>query len=191
MAPTDAELVELDRSNPDMKAAWDEVVALATRECALNVLRVHVLQDPARWKAYNLKKAHLAAKLPGGANERRVFHGGAEASIRSIARQGFIREYNHASAHGRGTYFARNMSYSANDRYSPPNGSGEKFAFLARVLVGEPCVGSNGMAMPTAKPDGALHDSMVDRLADPSIFVLSSGSDEHAYPEFMITFRRN
>jgi hypothetical protein len=100
-ASTEAELVELDPANPDMKAAFDDVVALVTRECALNVLGVSVVQDPAKWKAYNLKKAQLEAKLPGGANERRVVHGGSEASIRSIARMGFIREFNTASAHGR------------------------------------------------------------------------------------------
>jgi poly [ADP-ribose] polymerase 10/14/15 len=189
--PTVYEIVELDCSNPDMKVAFDDVVALVTRECDIDVLSVSVLQAPARWKAYNHKKAHLEAKLAGGANERRVFHGGAEASIQSIARQGFIREYNHTSVYGKGTYFARDMSYSAEDRYTPPNANDEKFAFLARVLVGEPCVGSSGMAMPTAKPDGSLHDSMVDRLVDPSVFVLSSGSDEHTYPEFMVRFKRN
>ena len=83
------------------------------------------------------------------------------------------------------------MSYSAHDRYSPPNDDGEKFAFLARVLVGEPCVGKPEMDMPAVKPDGSgsLHDSMVDKLIDPSIFVLSSGSDEHGYAEFMIKFK--
>ena len=109
----------------------------------------------------------------------------------SIARMGFIREFNHTSAYGRGTYFARDMSYSASDRYSPPVlPGGEKFAFLARVLVGEPCLGRNGMAKPDTKPDGTLHDSMVNDLNDPSIFVLSSGSDDHAYPEFMVKFKR-
>ena len=32
---------------------------------------------------------------------------------------GFIREFNNNSAYGKGTYFARDMSYSADDRYSP------------------------------------------------------------------------
>jgi len=186
---TETVLVELDRSNPDMKVAFEEVVALVTRECAIDVLSVHVLQDPAKWKAYNVKKQNLEAKLAGGANERRVVHGGAEASIRSIALMGFVREFNTTSVYGKGTYFARDMSYSANNRYTPPNASGEKFAFLARVLVGEPCVGTQGMNMPDVKPGGALHDSMVNNLADPSIFVLSSGSDEHAYPEFMVKFK--
>ena len=60
----------------------------------------------------------------------------------------------------------------------------------ARVLVGEPCVGNSKMNMPIAKPDGSLHNSMVDRLQNPSIFVLSSGADDHGYPEFMFTFKR-
>jgi serine/threonine protein kinase len=188
--PTGFDLVELDQSKPDMKAAFDDVVALVTREIALDILSVSVVQDPSKWIAYNLKKAQLGARLATGANERRVVHGGSELSIRNIARQGFIREYNSASVYGKGTYFARDMSYSASDRYSPPNANGEKFAFLARVLVGEPCIGSLGMVMPTAKRNGSLHDSMVDRLQNPSIFVLSSGADDHGYPDFMIKFKR-
>jgi hypothetical protein len=36
---------------------------------------------------------------------------------------------------------------------------------------------------------GGLHDSMVDRLQDPSFFVLSAGSDGQAYAEFLIKFK--
>ena len=34
-----------------------------------------------------------------------------------------------------------------------------------------------------------MHESMVDNLADPSVYVLSAGSDNQAYPEFLITLR--
>jgi len=62
---------------------------------------------------------------------------------------------------------------------------------LCRVLVGEPCVGTSGMTQPSAKPSGVLHESMVDDVANPSIYVLSAGSDDCAYPEFRIKFRRS
>ena len=45
-----------------------------------------------------------------------------------------------------------------------------------------------GLYLDRAKP---FEQYIGNRLADPSIFVLSSGSDEHAYPEFMITFTCN
>jgi hypothetical protein len=35
---------------------------------------------------------------------------------------------------------------------------------------------------------GQLFDSMVDKLSNPSIYVLGAGTDDHAYPELLITF---
>jgi hypothetical protein len=53
--------------------------------------------------------------------------------------------------------------------------------FLARVLLGESCLGTKGMARPKQKPGlHTLFESMVDRLDDPSIFVLGAGTDDHA-----------
>jgi hypothetical protein len=62
--------------------------------------------------------------------------------------------------------------------------------FLARVLAGEPCAGSQGMLKPSPKPNsGELHDCMVDSTHNPSIFVLSAGSDDRAYAEFLVKFK--
>jgi poly [ADP-ribose] polymerase 10/14/15 len=190
---TEHHLLPLDRRNPHMKNAWDEV-ALKIHASAPNakVVEVSVLQDPLRWKAYNMKRSNLSAKLAGGANERCLFHGTSEASTATIATQGFLREYNSTALYGNGTYFARDASYSARGRYTPPNSEGEKFMFLARVLVGEPCAGVSGMKKPAPKPgraSGELCESMVDRLQDPTIFILSAGSDDHAYAEFLVKFK--
>ena len=109
--------------------------------------------------------------------------------MKKILDCGFLRDFNTTSAYGTGSYFARDASYSSSSGYSPPNGEGIKSMFLVRILVGEPCVGRHGMQVPAEKCDGSLHESMVDKLADPSIFVLGSGADDHAYPEFVITFK--
>jgi poly [ADP-ribose] polymerase 10/14/15 len=188
---TASELVVLDRRNLDMQAAWDDVEARVKLTVpGVRVLEVSVLQDPLRWRAYNTKKGNLERKLAGGANERRVFHAGCEASVSNIAKCGFLREYNRTSVWGKGTYFAKDASYSVADKYSKPNAQGEKFMFLARALIGEPCIGGGGMMQPTTKPGSAeLHDSMVNRIQDPSIMVLSAGSDEHAYAEFLVKFK--
>jgi poly [ADP-ribose] polymerase 10/14/15 len=184
------ELLPLDPANPHMKQAWDDAASqLHATVPNAQVLEVSVLQDAQLWETYSMKKKHLASTLTGGANERRVFHGTSQANTTTIAKQGFLREYNTAAAYGRGTYFARDAKYSASDRFTPPNSSGEKFVFLARALIGEPCVGRRGMDKPTQQVDGGLHDSMVDRLQDPSIFVLSAGSDGQAYAELLIKFK--
>ena len=60
-----------------------------------------------------------------------------------------------------------------------------------RVLVGEPCVGRAHMEKPTPRPGShELHDSMVDALPTSKIFVLSAGSDNRAYTEFVLRVRR-
>ena len=47
-----------------------------------------------------------------------------------------------------------------------------------------------GMKIPSIRAaDGTLHESMVDNLNDPSIYVLGSGTDNHAVPTHVITFK--
>ena len=100
---------------------------------------------------------------------------------------GFLRDYNTTSAFGKGTYFARDSAYSLQPKYAVPNARGEQVLLLSRVLVGDPCVGSNSMTTPKLKqPGGTYHESMVDRLFNPRVFVLSTGSDNQAYPEFVL-----
>ena len=152
------------------------------------------VQNPHTWMAYNSKKAILDLHLPargkrGGANEQEVFHGGAAKALSSIVRVGFDRDYSVAAAYGKGSYFARDASYSAGPRYAKPDASGKQRVLLVRVLAGEPCCGRSG-GRPTSKADGTLHESMVDDLANPSIFVLGPGTDDHAYPTHLITFTR-
>jgi poly [ADP-ribose] polymerase 10/14/15 len=186
-----AQVVELDRTNAHMRAAWDDVAARCLRTTSVQILDISVVQDPHKWQAYSLKKHQLAEKLKasGGANEQRVFHAGPEAAVRNIATQGFRREYNTVSQYGFGNYFARDLQYSVSDRYSKPNEKGEKFVFLARILAGEACQGKKGMNMPSQKPNGELFECMVNDPNSPGIYVLSAGSDEHAYPEFLVKFK--
>ena len=53
------------------------------------------------------------------------------------------------------------------------------------------CVGQAGMQIPPQKPGkAAMHDSLVNNLATPSIFVLSAGSDAQAFAEFILRVKR-
>ena len=71
-----------------------------------------------------------------------------------------------------------------------PDDDGAQYLLLSRVCVGEPCVGRRGMDRPAAKPGSLeLHDSMVDDLGNPRIFVLSAGSDNQAFAEFVVKLR--
>ena len=61
--------------------------------------------------------------------------------------------------------------------------------YLAKVLVGEYCVGDPSMIVPPPKypwkPE-ILYDSVVDNRSSPNIFVVFF--DNQCYPEYLITF---
>ena len=72
--------------------------------------------------------------------------------------------------------------------YSKPNGRGERFMFLCRVLVGDYCLGKQDAVTPDPRPGSAvdLYDSTVDSVQDPKIFV--TYLDPQVYPEYLIKF---
>lgn len=93
------------------------------------------------------------------------------------------------TAHGVGVYFAVNASYSANPRYTPPDASGHRRMYVARVLTGRYTLGDPTMRFtPRRSPTDSAdrYDSLVDNLQRPSMFVIFH--DDQAYPEYLITF---
>ena len=86
-------------------------------------------------------------------------------------------------------YFARDAEYSARPTYSPPDGNGYKYIYVAKVLTGEFTKGGGGMLVPPHKDplnQYILFDSVVDQVASPGIFVVFQ--DAQNYPEYLITF---
>ena len=113
----------------------------------------------------------------------------APRKVPPILSNGFLRDFNSRGAYGRGVYFATHASYSLNPMYAKPDRAGERYLLLVRVLVGEACVGSAGLESPKPKPGSdELYESMVDREGQPRVVVLSAGSDNRAYPEFVLRF---
>ena len=79
------------------------------------------------------------------AKEKRLFHGTEKATIPKINRNSFNRSFcgKNATAYGKGVYFAVDASYSLDDTYSCSQGN--KYMYLARVVVGDFCVGNDTM----------------------------------------------
>ena|SRR6218665_300110 len=96
--------------------------------------------------------------------------------------------FTSATAFGKGVYFARDWTYSAHHKYSPPNKQGFKFIYQARVLSGEFGLGREEDIDVPLKPNETTkrYDSVVDNVKDPSIFVVFR--DTQVYPEYLITF---
>ena len=101
-------------------------------------------------------------------------------------------DYNARGAFGKGTYFAKKCSYSLQTTYAKPDSNGVQHLLLSRVLLGESCKGNGSMDKPTPKKSGepVLHESMVNDLANPTIYVLSTGSDAQAFPEFVLKVKK-
>ena len=92
-----------------------------------------------------------------------------------------------ATVYGVGVYFAKDADYSAQDIYSPPDSSDNKYMFLARVLTGEYAQGHSGdIQPPPRKSEKDRYDSNVNSVTNPTIFVIFH--DAQAYPEYLITF---
>lgn len=91
--------------------------------------------------------------------------------------------------YGHGVYFARDASYSLN--YARRGDARGRYMYLARVLVGQYCVGHTSMIVPPPKNGSRpeiLYESVVDNQRNPSIFVVFY--DNQCYPEYLITMQQ-
>ena len=154
---------------------------------------IHRVQFLPQLYLYGTHKQTIEArKRPHGANEKRLFHGTAKATMPKINRNSFNRSYcgKNATAYGKGVYFAVNASYSISDTYSRPDEQGNKYMYLARVAVGEFCEGDRSMRVPPAQPgtgDLLPYDATVDNVREPEMYV--AYHDAQAYPEYLLTIR--
>lgn len=130
--------------------------------------------------AYENRKKEIAKV--GSINEFQWFHGTREENITKIAIEGFDPAFNKTSAYGKGTYFARNASYS--NSYMVPNAQGISFMFLCDVLMGKPCAGRHSLEIETE-----LYHSAIDNFQKPSILV--TPFKDAAYPRYIIAFHKN
>uniref|UniRef100_A0A8C9JNR3 Poly [ADP-ribose] polymerase n=1 Tax=Panthera tigris altaica TaxID=74533 RepID=A0A8C9JNR3_PANTA len=154
--------------------------------------KIERIQNIWLWKSYQIKKKHMDIKNGHTDNERVLYHGTAADSVPYVNQHGFNRSYagKNAAAYGKGTYFAIDASYSANDKYSRPDSNGRKHIYVVRVLTGVYTLGYAGLVTPPSKnPHNPtdLFDSVTDNVQHPSLFVVFS--DNQAYPEYLITFR--
>lgn len=118
-------------------------------------------------------------------NEKWLFHGTKQQHIEAICQQGFDWRVSGASfgaLFGKGIYFARDSLLSLQFT------CGSHTMFLARVLVGDFCVGEKSYVRPPEKSKGILYDSCVDDLENPGRFVIFETSQ--AYPEYLIEYEK-
>jgi len=140
------------------------------------------IQNKNLYNEYQLYRATLVAELGENAvNEKKLFHGTAAGVVDAICTDGFDWRVcgKNGTAYGKGSYFARDSSYSLG--YSQPDASGVRKMFLASVLVGRCSKASSSMVK---APQGS--HTVVNNVSSPSVFVVFF--IKQAYPEYVISF---
>ena len=166
----------------EMKEAIYDIISKRIRESFPEACIVWIEENENidLYSKYENRKKEIAKVA--SVNEVQWFHGTREENITKIAIEGFDPAFNKTSAYGKGTYFAKNASYS--NSYMAPNAQGISFMFLCDVLMGKPCMGS-----PQLKIETDLYHSAIDNFNSPSILV--TPFKDAAYPKYIVAFHKN
>lgn len=144
------------------------------------------IQNPSLWKVFQWQKDQMKKRNDGKpVTEKHLFHGTDKSLVDAICDQNFDWRMCgvHGTAYGKGSYFARDASYSNN--YA--TGRERKVMFVALVLVGEYTKGQSHYVRPPPKRNGrTFYDSCVNDERDPGIFVIFE--KQQIYPEYVIKY---
>ncbi|KFP57773.1 Poly [ADP-ribose] polymerase 12, partial [Cathartes aura] len=176
-------LIELDSSSEEYKKVKVDFQRTMPKTVIKRICRV---QNPSLWELYQWQKEQMQKSNGGKAvDERFLFHGTSKKYVDAICQQNFDWRICglHGTVYGKGSYFARDASYS--DNYCR-EGSYTKTMFLARVLVGEFTLGSSSYVWPPLKDNQNFYDSCVNNSSNPSIFVIFE--KQQIYPEYLIEY---
>uniref|UniRef100_A0A3B3V6Q3 Poly [ADP-ribose] polymerase n=1 Tax=Poecilia latipinna TaxID=48699 RepID=A0A3B3V6Q3_9TELE len=183
-------LIPLDKRTPE----YQDVAHYARHNGLLNetIVSITRIQNLDLWEMYCRKKKQLM-RLKGTNNiqERRLFHGTDSENIASICTNNFDLRLagQHGKLYGKGIYFTTYAffanSYSTTTR-ALTNGKLTKVIFLARVMVGKSKPGEFYFCKPDHGSLENVHDSCVDDLDDPMIFIIFDPNQ--IYPEYLIEY---
>ncbi|NXI83756.1 PAR12 polymerase, partial [Rhipidura dahli] len=154
-----------------------------------SILKIQRIQNPSLWKVFQWQKEKMKKENGGKeVQEKLLFHGTDVTSMKTICTQNFDWRIcgSNGTNYGKGSYFARDASYS--HAYCQATQQGY-LMFVARVLVGDYVKGNAAYVRPPRKHPDSLwfYDSCVDDELNPSIFVVF---DKHQiYPEYLIDYK--
>ena len=127
-------------------------------------------------------------------NQRILFHGTSLENVKRIMNTGFNRDYNVNSVYGKGTYFSNKARIAAKycEKMEKKFEADKTIYVMLGCLtyIGEYTVGSLNMNDSSLFMDDCVtqYDSLVNRLDNPSIFVINR--DYHSVPCFIIVYSR-
>ncbi|XP_078477030.1 protein mono-ADP-ribosyltransferase PARP14-like isoform X2 [Lampetra planeri] len=190
------ELKSRSRNYQEVERHFKQSLGKYSHNPGFTIEEIIQIQNPVLWKLYATKKSEMDIANKGSRMEalveRILYHGTAHGTCETINTNGFNRSYcgKNAVVYGNGVYFAVNASYSAHNKYSPPDANGSKWIYRARVLTGDYTLGTKGMIEPPPRDrsvsSALLYDSVTDDK-NPEVFVIFN--DTQAYPEYLIKFK--
>ncbi|XP_078085120.1 protein mono-ADP-ribosyltransferase PARP12-like [Mustelus asterias] len=181
----DYKLIRLSDSSEEYK----QVQSLFQRTMRNNTVRkIERVQNPALWEVYQWQKEQMKRSCTGKeVAEKQLFHGTDPKHIEPICQQNFDWRICgvHGTAYGKGSYFARDASYSHN--YCRCR-QATMTMFVARVLVGQFVKGCSSYLRPPLRGDSQnkYYDSCVNDISNPTIFVIFE--KHQIYPEYIIEY---
>ncbi|KAM4748713.1 protein mono-ADP-ribosyltransferase PARP12-like [Rhinophrynus dorsalis] len=179
-------LVSLDKASDEYNKVKD---LFHNTLRTVSIHSIERIQNPSLWEVYQWQKEQMKKKNGGkDVDERQLFHGTSDKLTDAICQQNLDWRICglHGSMYGKGSYFARDASYS--HTYSTQSFSQVRAMFLARVLVGDFTAGNSSYLRPPAKQlsSSGLYDSCVDVVLNPSIFIIFE--KHQIYPEYLIKY---
>ncbi|NXP11385.1 PAR12 polymerase, partial [Thinocorus orbignyianus] len=146
------------------------------------------IQNLALWQVFQWQKKQMKKlSKKKWVDERLLFHGTSPSHVSAICEQNFDWRIcgTHGTLFGKGSYFARDASYS--HAYCSAH-SGRYSMFVAQVLVGDFVQGDPKYLRPPPRHSNSnrLYDSCVDDPIDPSIFVIFE--KHQVYPAYIVEY---
>ncbi|KFP47150.1 Poly [ADP-ribose] polymerase 12, partial [Cathartes aura] len=153
-----------------------------------SIRRLWRTRSPMLWQYFQLQKEHMEKRSPGQeVDEWLLFHGMSPSHMPAICEQNFDWRIcgTHGTMYGKGSYFARDASYS--HQYCPSS-TDHYGMFVAQVLVGDFVQGSQVYLCPPTRPgiSNRLLDSYIDNQKNPSIFVIFE--KHQIYPAYILEY---
>ncbi|CAF4063349.1 unnamed protein product [Rotaria magnacalcarata] len=157
-----------------IKYDFDQSMGKTYRE----IINVERIQNE-RWFMQYLAHSRDFYKRLNENTEKQLYHGCPESATIAIMEDCFNRSFAgvNGTSYGVGVYFSSNAAYSHG--FAKANSKGERFMFVARVLIGKTTQGNSSMK---TRPLG--FDSTTDGN---HIFV--TYHDAQAYAEYLITYK--
>ncbi|NWU31735.1 PAR12 polymerase, partial [Dyaphorophyia castanea] len=154
-----------------------------------SILKIQRIQNPSLWKVFQWQKEKMKKENGGKeVQEKLLFHGTDVNSIKTICAHNFDWRIcgSNGTNYGKGSYFARDASYS--HIYCQASQQGYSM-FVARVLVGDYVEGNATYVRPPRKCGHRLwfYDSCVNNELNPSVFVVFE--KHQIYPEYLIEYK--